>query len=213
LIILFYQLLRPKNKNTTNRTAHRKSATFVRQLNKYFAEAPGTFTGHSIPSDVDCLKMAGSSSSGMIRTAPVKILRHDDNKFDDDFTMCSGQLHWKSPPTSSALKARYVCIDPSRQYCAVYLLEAFVVELWDIGSLPCLMSRLKLPSLSALPPPWDSSCQCMAWSGDGRFLCSVFGGRSLDGCSLVMVWEVESSCLISMQQYVKCYVCCVLYRV
>ena len=146
-----------------------------------------------------------ATSSGADRSVSVKILRHNDQYMDGEIgtsnIFTDHLIHWKIPPITSTEKATYVCIDPSRQYCAVYLLQAFVIELWDISSLPCVMSSLTLP---ALPSPWDKSCQCMAWSADGRFLCSVFGGRfpSTTTCSFIMVWDVESSCLLTTQQYV-----------
>lgn len=149
-----------------------------------------------------------SSSSSSIRSVPV--FRHDDPIVDDTGVFPSEHLRWKRTRTSSHVEgigARYVCIDPSRQYCAVYLSQAFIIELWDVSSLPCLMSRLTFPSNNTTllaDPPWDSTChcKCMAWSDDGRFLCSVFCSRFSSACSLVMVWQVEDSGLLTIQQYV-----------
>lgn len=150
-----------------------------------------------------------SLSSGAVRQVPIKILRHDDQFTNGEGDVCTiftdHLTHWKLPPTPSIKKATYVCVDPSRQYCAVYLLQAFFIELWDISSLPCVISSLTLPGCTALPSPWDNICQCMAWSADGRFLCSVFGGifsSTTAACSLIMVWDVKRSCLLTTQQYV-----------
>ena len=149
----------------------------------------------------------------------MKILHHgtqNDGEFND---ILSGNLQWKRCTDE---KTTYVCMDRSRQVCAVLLSQAFVIELWDMRSLPCLMSRLTLRSQQPeadqqFLPLWarDCQCQCMAWSDCHQYLCGVFAtnnkiigssssssSKTSSVISVFMMWKVETGSLVATQQYV-----------
>ena len=149
----------------------------------------------------------------------MKILHHGlCSQVGEVNDILSGEnLQWKRRTTE---KSSYVCMDRSRQVCAVLLSQAFVIELWDMSSLPCLMSRLTLCSLKPesdqqqqFLPSWarDCQCQCMAWSDCKQYLCGVFGksnklisssSNTSSVTSVFMLWEVETGLLVTTRQYV-----------
>jgi hypothetical protein len=154
----------------------------------------------------------------------MKILHHGTTQpggSDDDLRE---HLHWKRCTTE---KTTYVCMDRSRQVCAVLLSKAFVIELWDLSSLPSVMSRLTLcspkPEIEQqFLPLWarDCQCQCMAWSDCKQYVCGVFGtnhkligGSSSSSSSsnsnspssvisVFLMWEIETGSLITALKYV-----------
>ena len=158
----------------------------------------------------------------------MKILHHGTQMGDVNDILCEN-LQWKRIDLSTPLPSgntSYVCMDRSRQVCAVLLSKAFVIELWDMSSLPCLMSRLTLCSQKPetdqqqqLLPLWarDCQCQCMAWSDCKQYLFGVFGtnnkmiGSVISSViSVFMMWEVETGSLITARQYVPCPLFCLM---
>ena len=128
-------------------------------------------------------------------------------------------LQWKRCTTE---KTTYICMDKSRQVCAVLLSKVFVIELWDMSSLQSVMSRLTLCSQKSeidqqFLPLWarECQCQCMAWSDCKQYLCGVFGtnqkltsGSSSSSStpsgviSVFLMWEIETGLLITALKYV-----------
>lgn len=150
----------------------------------------------------------------------MKILYHGRPTHQDD--VLYENLQWKR---CTMEKSSFVCMDKSRQVCAVLLSKAFVIELWDMSSLPSVMSRLTLSSQKSVIdqqflPMWarECQCQCMAWSDCRQYLCGVFGtNQKLTGgsssssnsnsnsssiISLFLMWEIETGLLITALKYV-----------
>lgn len=117
------------------------------------------------------------------------------------------KLRWARVTTTDKDKVGHVCMDPcTRQWCAVFLQQSCVVELWDVGTLPLVMARLTLPA----PPAGEYRCVGMAWSWCRGFLCGAFRNSDDDHRvkMLVATWDVARGDLIAFLKYVVSRMCC-----
>ena len=111
------------------------------------------------------------------------------------------KLRWARVATTDKDKVGHVCMDPcTRQWCAVFLQQSCVVELWDVGTLPLVMARLTLPA----PPAGEYRCVGMAWSWCRGFLCGAFRNSNDDHRvkTLVATWDVARGDPIAFLKYV-----------